>query len=683
MDRQTRPTSNIPPRLSRLPVRSSTTIVQRPEQSAPQRPIVKAPAHNEINISRSRPRGGFPRANGLPEGFPTANGLPASPRNGFVKPPPNPASVRNKVTASKVASVEEDCKEGTEPAGEQRARKEPTRINARKPRPSLSDRAAETLSQIPPSPSPRRRQSGFFPTDSPAIRPPSSFGRSRPVTSTGFYPPLPTSRPVSPTKRPQMTRPSPMDAASPSKLAFGAGTAGRARQRPPTFGEPSPFRNARSTARDPKAINDTVKSLMSTDTKDEAPNVKGSRLTGPAPSTTSPKASLKSSAALRETIANAKAARRAAPKYEADEVIKPVPRSFAGSGVGDEDDGHVNVLRKRINSARNDGKLNISGMGLKKFPDEVLKMYDPDAMIDGAPWYECVGMTRLDVSNNEMDDLDWDRRNQGVEDGENGENQRHRSMFSGLQSLHLQNNRLHRLPSTLGHLEDLTVLNLSRNRLNQSMSDLIHVVSNIRSLRELLLAENGLSGPWPPLAQCSNLEILDLHDNALTSLPEGLSNCMMLRRLDISSNMISQLPCLHLPNLAMLNVSMNQINIDDLTANLTAPTLSELDISACRIDGLPALRARYASLISLTAYDNRISMIDVESVRGLEVLDLRRNDIRNLPPELSLLGLKKMLVAGNPMRAPRREILEGTTERLMEWLRGRLPAASVLDDETF
>lgn len=660
MDCQKRPTSNIP-RLSRLPVRSSTTTVQKSEQSAGERPRV--PEHNDINVLKSRPRAGVS----------TANRQPVSRVNGITKPPLNNVLARARIPASNDISVEENGEKDMEKASEQSMSNVPS-IAARTPRPSLSDRAMETLSQIPPSPSPRRRQSGFFPTNSPAIRPPSSLGRSRPVTSTGFYPPLPTSRPTSPSKRPAVLRPSQRNAPTPSKVAFGTGTM-RARQKPLIFGEESPLRNARHTVRDSKP-HDSFKSSVRKDAKDEAARLEGFKTTEPASAAASPKPSSKSSAALRETIANAKAARRAAPKYEADDLIKPVHHSFDFPGVGDEDGIHINILQKRINSARNDGRLNISAMSLKKFPTEVLKMYDPDALIDGATWYECVGLTRLDASSNEIEDLEWDSLVKGPE----RRDEPHESIFGGLQSLNLQNNRLQSLPPTFRYLNDLTVLNLSRNRLNQSMNDLIDIVSSIPSLRELYLAENSFPGSFT-LAQSSNLEILDLHGNALTKVPD-LSNCKMLRRLDISSNKISQLPCLDLPNLVRLNLSINQIEMDDIMANLTAPNLSELDISACRINSLPILRSRYPNLVSLTAYDNRISLIDVDSVRGLEVLDLRRNDIRNLPPELSLLGMKKFLVGGNPMRAPRREILDGTTERLMEWLRGRLPA-TVLDEETF
>ena len=339
---------------------------------------------------------------------------------------------------------------------------------------------------------------------------------------------------------------------------------------------------------------------------------------------------------------------------------------------------HINILRKQMNSARSDGKLNISRLGLEKFPEEIFKMYEPDAITDGPTWYESVDLTRLDASNNEIQDLGWDDLDSQTE---NEEDQSGVTIFSSLQTLDLHDNRLHTVPSILRTFKHLTVLNLSRNRL-KGLNELGRIVSSIKSLRELYLAENGYSGSFPPFNQCLNLEILDLHANNITSLPEDLSNCTRLRRLDVSKNKVTEFPVLNLPSLTILNVSANQIDLDSLTANLKMPQLVDLDVSMCRVDNLPALRLAYPNLTLVIAFDNYISAIDVESVRGLEILDLRRNDIRVLPPELSLLGFKKLLVGGNPMRAPRREILEGTTERLTEWLKGRLPA-NVLDEETF
>ncbi|KAL8709365.1 MAG: hypothetical protein Q9225_007464 [Loekoesia sp. 1 TL-2023] len=625
--------SNIP-RLSRIPVRSSATNVQRPEQLTGDQPMSGTSEVDSIKVSRSRPRtdGSNP------------NGRPALETNGFAKPPANHTSARKQAPISSVSIIEEMPTDHAEQPSEQPMNGEPARTKVRKPRPSLSDRAIETLSQIPPSPSPRRRQSGFFPTDSPAVRPPSSLGRSRPGTSTGFYPPLPTSRPTSPLKKPGTTRSREMNACTPSKHTVGAGTVGRT-TRPP-FKPLRDTQNPRSTVKESKAVNSGPKGSPRMNIRAEAPLEKGSQITGSASSTASPKPSSKSSAALRETIANAKAARRAAPKYEADEIIKPVNPNPQAASLGGDDGIHVNILRKRINSARSDGKLNISAMGLKEFPKEVLNMYESNTMTNGPTWYESVDLIRLDASNNQLEDLGWDYLDERAEDRPQG------NIFNGLQSLDLHGNLLRSLPSSLHSLEHLTILNLSRNRLGQ-ISGVVYTVSKIASIRELYLAENDFSGPFPPLIWGENLEILDLHANAFSSLPEELSKCRSIRRLDISANKITQLPRLELPNLMILNVSVNQIAVQSLMTNLTAPKLTDLDISMCRINNLPALKSRYPNLTSVIAYDNRIPEIEVESVRGLEVLDLRRNDIRSLPPELGLLGLKKFLVSGNPMRVPR------------------------------
>ncbi|KAL9617494.1 MAG: hypothetical protein Q9160_007705 [Pyrenula sp. 1 TL-2023] len=69
----------------------------------------------------------------------------------------------------------------------------------RGPRPSLSDRTIETLSRIPPSPSPARRKSGFHNTDSP-MRLPSRPASSMSFSRSGVH----TSRPTSPSKQPSM-----------------------------------------------------------------------------------------------------------------------------------------------------------------------------------------------------------------------------------------------------------------------------------------------------------------------------------------------------------------------------------------------------------------------------------------------------------------------------------------------
>lgn len=72
-----------------------------------------------------------------------------------------------------------------------------SKINSprRRPRPSLSERTIETLSRIPPSPSPQRRKSGIYPIENLSSNVPllaSSLSYSRSETSTGQYAPLPS-----------------------------------------------------------------------------------------------------------------------------------------------------------------------------------------------------------------------------------------------------------------------------------------------------------------------------------------------------------------------------------------------------------------------------------------------------------------------------------------------------------
>ncbi|KAL8701022.1 MAG: hypothetical protein Q9201_005124 [Fulgogasparrea decipioides] len=704
---QEKPVSYIP-RLSRLPVRS--VAPQLPQTQLPQTDQINgrlrtAPKSSlgPITVPRSRPKPEPPNASDQQRQRTKALGM--SPLR------PDPAKV---VTTA--ASVEEQTVIAEEEVGPQPTTSTAIKPTPRKPRPSLSDRAIQTLSNIPPSPSPRRRQSGFFPTDSPAIRPPSALGRNRPVTSAGFYPPLPTARPTSPTKLPPLPSSRPSSSiktqgtirSSQISTATPSRPGERAEQ---ALGRPLPIRRttlAKDSRNEPKRsilkstiesspgdrrlkapagglssvrppiskapskpLKSSIRSIMAEASKEEKQEAAlfgtGSRLDH------------NSSAALREIIANARAARRAAPKHDADEVVKPVNRPLDGAQNEDEGDQHINTLHRRINDARSDGRLNISGMGLKVLPQEVLKMYELDTLTDGPTWYESVDLTRLNAADNQFEDMGWDQLGALTEDEKDGPRG---NIFSSLQTLDLHGNRLNSLPSALRDLEQLTVLNLSRNRLKRSIADIAGTISNISSLRELNLAENSFSGPLPPFDECWNLEILDLHANAFTSLPKELSDCKSLRRLNVSGNKLSRLASLDLPSLTSLNLSSNQIAVDELITNLTAPELVDLDISTCRITNLPPLRSRFPKLTTIIASNNQVSTLNIEAVRGLEVLDLRDNDLRFLPPEISLLsGLKHFLVARNPMRAPRREILEGPTERLMEWLKGRLPADHDMNDD--
>jgi hypothetical protein len=180
----------------------------------------------------------------------------------------------------------------------------------------------------------------------------------------------------------------------------------------------------------------------------------------------------KSSLALRDQIAKAKAAKRAAATKQVSGVTmsneEEAPVIASGTfdfGLSDDpfnqqinQKGAKGLLKKRIDSARSDGRLNIAAMGFKEIPQEVMNMYNLES-IDGS-WAEAVDLTRFVAADNELellgDDVFPDVDPREVVDDEDAKG----NQFGGLETLDLHGNVLMALPLGLRRLELLTSLNL-------------------------------------------------------------------------------------------------------------------------------------------------------------------------------------------------------------------------------
>jgi hypothetical protein len=179
-----------------------------------------------------------------------------------------------------------------------------------------------------------------------------------------------------------------------------------------------------------------------------------------------PANSSKSSAALREQIRLAKAARKSSTGQapvaaQADSSLDfdiplhddPFNQSLKGGAL---------VMRKRVDAARTEGKLNISAMGLKELPEEVLKMYDFEfnKTESNIAWGEVIDLTRFIAADNEIETIseecfpDIDFNEMGQNDDGNG------PQFGGIEYLDLHGNLLFDIPIGLRRLERLTHLNL-------------------------------------------------------------------------------------------------------------------------------------------------------------------------------------------------------------------------------
>lgn len=170
------------------------------------------------------------------------------------------------------------------------------------------------------------------------------------------------------------------------------------------------------------------------------------------------------SSTLKDQIAKAKAAKRAA-------TTKSETNQINGSGEFDLSTDPFNVkpkdnkglLLKRIDAARVDGRLNIAAMGLKDIPGEVLRMYDAEEMANSKIiWSETVDLARLMAADNEFETLsddifpDVDTSSGEIVDDDVAKG----LQFRGLDMLDLHGNLLSSVPIGLRRLERLTVLNL-------------------------------------------------------------------------------------------------------------------------------------------------------------------------------------------------------------------------------
>jgi hypothetical protein len=181
----------------------------------------------------------------------------------------------------------------------------------------------------------------------------------------------------------------------------------------------------------------------------------------------------KSSTALRDQIAKAKAARRAAMKQTpsasstTNDVAAPSNNGFDYDAAFDDpfnlnkgQDAGQQVLKQRIGASRTSGKLNIAALGLKEIPGEVLKMYDLETIGAGGSWAESVELTRLVAADNEIETLDDAAfPDLGPEELENDEEGRG-NIFGGLETLDMHGNRLVTIPMGFRRFTQLTTLNL-------------------------------------------------------------------------------------------------------------------------------------------------------------------------------------------------------------------------------
>ncbi|KAJ0109722.1 hypothetical protein J7T55_004271 [Diaporthe amygdali] len=435
----------------------------------------------------------------------------------------------------------------------------------------------------------------------------------------------------------------------------------------------------------------------------------------------------KSSAALRDQIARAKAAKRSAATQKAPVADEPGQTATWGEspvvptddtfdfGLSDDPfnlnrdaNSTSKIVKSRVTTARTSGRLNIAALSLKEIPKEVLDMYSLESIgkHDGS-WAESVDLTRFVAADNELEMIDEsvfpDIDPEELAEDEDAQG----SIFAGLETLDLHGNMLIALPAGLRRLTLLTSLNLSSNRL---ANNCLEPISQIISLRDVKLGGNLFWGTLEPcFGQLINLEILDLHGNSLQSLPPRFTELHRLRILNVSENsfeslpfdVLSKLPLTELnarknkltgtlidesvevlPALQNLDVSSNQLtSLARPNAVLAMPALTHLCVSMNRLQALPDVTSWF-ELINLAADENNIKAFPdgFTSLQKLRGADFSSNDIRTVPAEIArMTNLNMLRLSGNPLRD--KKFVSATIEELKDALAARMaPPPTASDD---
>ncbi|XP_010917496.2 protein TOO MANY MOUTHS [Elaeis guineensis] len=170
------------------------------------------------------------------------------------------------------------------------------------------------------------------------------------------------------------------------------------------------------------------------------------------------------------------------------------------------------------------------------------------------------------------------------------------------------------------------------------------------SLRSLILRENGHVGPIPTeLGNLTSLGVLDLHGNKLSSsIPQSLQRLTRLQLLDLSYNQLTgPIPDLTNPTLNVLDLSHNFLHGQIPATFGQCDSLIKMDLSRNRLIGsIPDSLSNLKSLILLDLSHNSLSgplPSSLGKLISLRALLLNGNYMSSATiPEDGFAGLKEL-----------------------------------------
>lgn len=226
-----------------------------------------------------------------------------------------------------------------------------------------------------------------------------------------------------------------------------------------------------------------------------------------------------------------------------------------------------------------------------------------------------------------------------------------------LSSSAMGNNLMGNIPSELGNMNDLEILNLNSNSL---VGDIPAEIGDLSNLVKLDLSNNQISGSLPStISNLNNLELLNISTNNLIgTIPPELGNLINLELLSLADNLLSGAIPVELGNLSNLNklfLSGNILSgsIPTELGNLTS--LSELYLHFNELSGnLPPELGILNNLTVLRIHNNQLTgsiTPELGNLSNLNVLQLYSNLLTGMiPPELgNLTNLTQLYLQNNQL----------------------------------
>lgn len=235
--------------------------------------------------------------------------------------------------------------------------------------------------------------------------------------------------------------------------------------------------------------------------------------------------------------------------------------------------------------------------------------------------------------------------------------------------------------------------------------EMLDVIAQILTLRELKLAENDLSGELSSaLCNLTALEVLELQSNKLTSIPADFQRLTQLRILNVSENQLRSIPSEvfsatlielqasknrlegallsldSVPHLQELNVAQNSLTSLCDEDSIDLPAIKTLNISTNRLKSLPEVFT-WVSITTLLVGENKLTTLPegFTTLEQLRTADFTGNDLTQLDEKIALMeNLNHLTVAANPLRD--RKFLTMGTDEIKRDLASRLPATELPPD---